>query len=52
LIPDLATLRDRAKTNLKRKIYGFFALGWRGGNRQWQHYELAYLSSCWYINST
>ena len=43
LIPDLATLRDRAKTNLKRKIYGFFALGWRGGNRQWQHYELAYL---------
>ena len=42
LIPDLATLRDRAKTKLKKKIYGFFALGWRGGNRQWQHYELAY----------
>ena len=43
LIPDLATLRDRAKTKLRKKIYGFFALGWRGGNRQWQHYELAYL---------
>ena len=42
LIPDLATLRDRAK-GLKKKVYGFFALGWRGGNRQWQHYELAYL---------
>ena len=43
LIPDLATLRDRAKTKLRKRIYGFFALGWRGGNRQWQHYELAYL---------
>ncbi len=42
LIPDLATLRDRA-TNLRKKVLGFFALGWRGGNRQWQHYEKAYL---------
>ncbi len=42
LIPDLATLRDRAK-GLKKKILGFFAIGWRGGNRQWQNYELAYL---------
>jgi len=42
LIPDLATLRDRA-TNLRKKVLGFFAMGWRGGNRQWQHYEKAYL---------
>ena len=42
LIPDLATLRDRAK-GLRKKIFGVFSLGWRGGNRQWQHYELAYL---------
>jgi Ni/Fe-hydrogenase subunit HybB-like protein len=42
LIPDLATLRDRAK-GFKKKVLGFFAIGWRGGNRQWQHYELAYL---------
>jgi molybdopterin-containing oxidoreductase family membrane subunit len=42
LIPDLATLRDRA-TNLRKKVLGVFALGWRGGNRQWQHYEKAYL---------
>ncbi|MCF7806997.1 MAG: polysulfide reductase NrfD [Candidatus Marinimicrobia bacterium] len=42
LIPDLATLRDRAK-NLRKKVLGLFALGWRGGNRQWQHYEKAYL---------
>ena len=43
LIPDLATYRDRAKTKLKRVLFGFFALGWRGANRHWQHYERAYL---------
>lgn len=42
LIPDLATLRDRAK-GLRAKVLGFFALGWRAGNRHWQNYELAYL---------
>ena len=46
LIPDLATLRDRAKARGQKIAaygYGFFALGWRGGNRQWRHYEMAYL---------
>jgi len=43
LIPDLATLRDRAKTKIKKIVFGILALGWRGGNRQWRHYELAYL---------
>ena len=43
LVPDLATLRDRCKNGLKKTLYGFFALGWRGGNRQWNHYEMAYL---------
>ena len=43
LIPDLATLRDRATQRLKKILYGVFALGWRGGNRQWRHYEVAYL---------
>ncbi len=43
LIPDLATLRDRAKNKLRKTIYGSFALGWRGSNRQWQNYERAYL---------
>jgi len=43
LIPDLATLRDRAKTKIKKFCYGFLALGWRGGNRQWRNYEMAYL---------
>ena len=43
LVPDLATLRDRARSKIRKWIYGFFALGWRGGNRQWRHYEMAYL---------
>jgi len=44
LIPDLATMRDRAKTAIRQRVYGFFALGWRGSNRHWQHYEVAYLT--------
>ena len=43
LIPDLATLRDRAKSKIKKVIFGIFAVGWHGGNRQWRHYEVAYL---------
>ena len=43
LIPDLATMRDRAKTKVKQFIYGFFALGWTGSNRHWSNYEKAYL---------
>ena len=43
LIPDLATLRDRGRSKIGKYVYGFFALGWRGGNRQWRHYEMAYL---------
>jgi len=43
LIPDLATMRDRSKTRVRRWVYGLFALGWRGSFRQWLHYEKAYL---------
>ncbi len=43
LIPDLATLRDRATTKIKQFLFGLFALGWRGSNRQWRNYEMAYL---------
>ena len=42
LVPDLATLRDRSK-GISQKVYGLFALGWRGANRHWQNYERAYL---------
>jgi Ni/Fe-hydrogenase subunit HybB-like protein len=43
LIPDLATLRDRSTTKVRRLVYGALALGWRGANRHWQNYERAYL---------
>jgi len=43
LIPDLATMRDQAKTRTRKLAYGFFALGWRGSVQQWHHYESAYL---------
>jgi molybdopterin-containing oxidoreductase family membrane subunit len=43
LVPDLATLRDRARSRVTKYLYGIFALGWRGSNRQWRHYEMAYL---------
>ncbi len=43
LVPDLATLRDRAKSRTRKLIFGILSLGWRGGNRHWQNYELSYL---------
>ncbi len=43
MVPDLATLRDRATTRVRQIVYGILALGWRGSNRHWQHYEKAYL---------
>ena len=43
LVPDLATLRDRAKTKIRKFLYGLFALGWRGSHRHWVNYERAYL---------
>ncbi len=43
LIPDLATLRDRAKGRFRQLIFGVLALGWRGSTRHWRHYEVAYL---------
>ncbi|MDO8795240.1 MAG: NrfD/PsrC family molybdoenzyme membrane anchor subunit [Vicinamibacterales bacterium] len=43
LIPDLATLRDRATGRVSRFIYGGLALGWRGSAMHWHRYETAYL---------
>jgi molybdopterin-containing oxidoreductase family membrane subunit len=43
LIPDLATLRDRAKSRVKKVIYGMFAMGWRGSAVHWSRYETASL---------
>ncbi|MGL4464073.1 MAG: NrfD/PsrC family molybdoenzyme membrane anchor subunit [Planctomycetia bacterium] len=43
MIPDLATLRDRAKSSLAKFGYGLFSLGWTGSGRSWYRYERAYL---------
>lgn len=43
LIPDMATLRDRARRRAPQIIYGFLAMGWRGSARHWQRYQQAYL---------
>jgi Ni/Fe-hydrogenase subunit HybB-like protein len=43
LIPDLATLRDRAHSTAWKVIYGILAMGWRGSARHWHNYETAYL---------
>jgi molybdopterin-containing oxidoreductase family membrane subunit len=38
LIPDLATIRDRAE-GIRKKIYGFLAFGWNGSAKAWQRFE-------------
>jgi Ni/Fe-hydrogenase subunit HybB-like protein len=43
LIPDLATLRDRAQHRMARFTYGILAMGWRGSARHWAVYETASL---------
>ncbi|HWA87797.1 MAG TPA: NrfD/PsrC family molybdoenzyme membrane anchor subunit [Opitutus sp.] len=46
MIPDLAIMRDRfeaAGKKVRSFLYGIFAMGWRGSNRHWSNYEMAYL---------
>lgn len=43
LVPDFATIKDRAKNKIRRTIYGALSLGWRGTARNWSHYEMVYL---------
>lgn len=46
MIPDLATMRDRfyaAGRGFGARVYGLLAMGWRGSNRHWSNYEMAYL---------
>ncbi len=43
LIPDLATLRDRARSFIRQRVLGIFSMGWTGSNRHWRNYEKAYL---------
>ena len=43
LVPDLATLRDRARHRLPQRVFGALSLGWRNSARHWKRYETAYL---------
>lgn len=40
LIPDLANMRDRAQTPLKKRILTIVSLGWSGSHRTWHRYEM------------
>ena len=42
LLPDLATIRERTPPGLRRKLLGWFSLGWNGSVRTWHRYEILY----------
>ncbi len=39
LLPDLATVRDRARTKFRKRFYGVAAFGWSGSTKHWQRHE-------------
>jgi Ni/Fe-hydrogenase subunit HybB-like protein len=43
MIPDIASVRDRAKNKIRKFIYSILSFGWRGSERNWVHYEIVYL---------
>jgi Ni/Fe-hydrogenase subunit HybB-like protein len=43
LLPDLATLRDRAKHRYQQIIFGILSMGWRNSARHWHRYQSTYL---------
>ena len=43
LIPDFATMRDKAGNSFAQKLYGMLAMGWRGSAKHWARYQKAYL---------
>ncbi len=43
MIPDLATVRDRATSRIKKAIFGFLSFGWVGSVRSWLRFETAAL---------
>ena len=43
MLPDLATLRDRATSRIRKIAYGIASLGWTGSSKQWRLFEMAYL---------
>jgi Ni/Fe-hydrogenase subunit HybB-like protein len=47
LIPDFATVRDRATRKWQKLLYGMLAMGWKGTSSDWNHYERAYSQFAW-----
>ncbi len=43
LIPDFATMRDRASKVWVARVFGLLSMGWRGSVKHWLRYEQAYL---------
>jgi Ni/Fe-hydrogenase subunit HybB-like protein len=43
MIPDLAILRDRARTRRSQVLYGALAMGWRGSAAEWRRHQKIYL---------
>ena len=43
MLPDFATLRDRAKNRFRKTFYSVLSLGWRGTTSHWHHYEIVYM---------
>jgi len=39
MLPDFATIRDNAKSKVKKAVYGFFAMGWNGSTAHWARFE-------------
>jgi molybdopterin-containing oxidoreductase family membrane subunit len=39
MLPDLGTIRDRAKSRIRKFVYNFFSMGWTGSSRQWVRFE-------------
>lgn len=39
MVPDFATIRDKATSKVKKAVYGFFAFGWTGSSKEWLRYE-------------
>ncbi|MEM9415729.1 MAG: NrfD/PsrC family molybdoenzyme membrane anchor subunit [Planctomycetota bacterium] len=43
MVPDIATLRDKATSRIGQIFYGFLSLGWTGSARHWHRFERAYI---------
>lgn len=39
LLPDLATVRDRAIVKWRKRLYGVLSFGWTGSTKHWQRHE-------------